>query len=156
VRKKCKPFEQEEEKKEPCTMRNISYESEWKKCNPPGSRRSSDKEGLQERRDTASLYVGEFARSLHERGREHWRDADMRKEESHMMEHEEGAHREVREAVRIQMRGNVLNKKGTYNRCNLTRMVADEEWDKKMLEEAWEPRDERDTCGPKQIQEKRG
>jgi hypothetical protein len=66
-RKKCKPCEQEEEKKEPCTMRNIVYERECKKCNPPGSRSSSDKEGLQERRDTASLYVGESARSLHER-----------------------------------------------------------------------------------------
>ena len=74
-------------------MRNIVYERECKKCNPPGSRSSSDKEGLQERRDTASLYVGESARSLHERAGEHWRDADMRKEESHMMEHAEGAHR---------------------------------------------------------------
>jgi hypothetical protein len=167
-RQKCKPCGQEEERKEPCTMRNIVYESECKKCNPPGSRSSSDKEGMQERKDNASLYVGESARSLHERAGEHWRDADMRKEESHMIEHEEGVHRgedgpefrfkvikkcktslerQVREAVRIQLRGNVLNKKGTYNRCKLTRMVVDEEWDKKVWEEAWEPRPEKEEIG---------
>ena len=39
--------------------------------------------------------------------------------------------RQVREAVRIQMRWVVLNKKGTYNRCKLTKMVVDEEWERK-------------------------
>ena len=117
-------------------MRNIVYESECKKCNPPGSRSSSDKDGLQERRDDASLYVGESARSLHERAREHWRDADMRKEESHMIEHEEGVHRgedgpefrfkvikkcktslerQVREAVRIQLRGKARERRDRRN-----------------------------------------
>ena len=92
----------------------------------------------------------------------------MRKEESHMMEHAEGAHRgegepefrfkvvkkcktslesQVREAVRIQLRSNVLNRKGTYNRCKLTRMVVDEEWEKKVWEESWEPGEERDEVG---------
>ena len=32
--------------------------------------------------------------------------------------------RQVREAVRISMRGSVLNKKGMYNRCKLTRLVV--------------------------------
>ena len=85
-----------------------------------------------------------------------------------MMEHEEGVHRgeggpefrfkvikkcktslerQVREAVRIQLRGNVLNKKGTYNRCKLTRMGVDEERDKKVWEEAWEPRHEKEEIG---------
>ena len=36
--------------------------------------------------------------------------------------------RQVCEAVWIQMRDNVLNKKGMYNRCKLTRLVFDEEW----------------------------
>ena len=48
--------------------------------------------------------------------------------------------RQVREAVRIQMRGNVLNKKGVYNRCKLTRLVVDEEWDLKVWKESWQPR----------------
>ena len=50
--------------------------------------------------------------------------------------------RQVREAVRIEMRGNVLNKRGMFNRCKLTRMVVDTEWDKQVWEEAWEPRAE--------------
>ena len=50
--------------------------------------------------------------------------------------------RQVREEVRIEMRGNVLNKKGMFNRCKLTRMVVDTEWDQKVWEEAWEPRAE--------------
>ena len=35
--------------------------------------------------------------------------------------------RQVREAVRIERRGNVQNKKGMFNRCKLTRMVVDKE-----------------------------
>ena len=64
-----------------------------------------------------------------------------------MMEHEHAAHRgedgspafrfkvvkgcrtalerQVREAVRIQQRGSVLNKRGEFNRCKLTRMDVD-------------------------------
>ena len=38
------------------------------------------------------------------------------------------------------MRGNILNKKGMFNRCKLTRMVVDSEWEKEVWEEAWEPR----------------
>ena len=88
------------------------------------------------------------------------------KEENHMLEHLAVAHREeqvprlpfigvkrcktalerqVREAVRIEMRGNVLNKKGMFNRCKLTRMVVDTEWDKKVWEAAWEPRAEQEV-----------
>ena len=84
----------------------------------------------------ASLYVGESARSLNERAGEHWPDAEAGKEESHMVEHQALAHggertpefnfivgkqckssleRLVREAVRIDMRGNVINIKGIYN-----------------------------------------
>ena len=37
--------------------------------------------------------------------------------------------RQVREAVRINLRGTALNKKVMYNRCKLTRMVLDMEWE---------------------------
>ena len=104
-------------------------------------------------REQPSLYVGESARSLNERAGEHWRDAESGKEESHMIQHQTGVHgadkppefafkvvrqckssleRQVWEAVRIQMRGNMLNIKGTYNRCKLTRLVVDEEWEQKV------------------------
>ena len=75
------------------------------------------------------------------------------KEERHIQEHQTESHggeqppafmfkgvkkcnssleRQVREAVRIQMRGNVLNKKGICNRCKLTRLVVDDEWEQKV------------------------
>ena len=97
-----------------------------------------------EREERHCQFVGESARSLHERAGEHWRDAETGKEESHMVEHQAAAHggernpefnfsvvkqckssleRLVREAVRIDMRGNVLNRKGMYNRCKLTKLV---------------------------------
>ena len=160
-RRTCRTCAQDDEKKEPCTLKNIIYESECAKCNPPGARKEQDKKGLEERRDVPSLYVGETARSVHERALEHWRDAENLKEESHMQEHQQASHggeqppafkfrvvkkckssleRQVREAVRIQMRGNVLNKKGLYNRCKLTRLVVDEEWDLKVWQESWQPR----------------
>ena len=47
------------------------YESECAKCNPPGTRKVADKDGLGEKRDMASLYVGETDRSVSERVLEH-------------------------------------------------------------------------------------
>ena len=143
-------------------LRNVVYESECPKCNPPGSRKVADKEGLSEKRDEPSLYVGETTRSVAERAAEHWRDAETGKEESHMVEHQAASHggvgtpefsfrvvkgcktsleRQVREAVWIHMRGNVLNKKGLYNRCKLTRMVVDQEWEDKVWKESWQVAD---------------
>ena len=40
------------------------------------------------------------------------------------------------------MRGNVLNRKGMYNRCKLTRLVVYLDWEKKVWEEAWQTRTE--------------
>ena len=54
-RVKCRTCAQAEEKKEPCTARNVVYESECCKCNQPGSRKMADKEGLKEQSDVASL-----------------------------------------------------------------------------------------------------
>ena len=55
----CRTCAQPEDKKEPCTLRNIVYESECARCNPPGTRKAKDKEGLEDTREVASLYVGE-------------------------------------------------------------------------------------------------
>jgi hypothetical protein len=43
---------------------------------PAGTRKVADRDGLGEKRDMASLYVGETARSISERALEHWRDAE--------------------------------------------------------------------------------
>ena len=157
----CRTCAQQDERKEPCTRRNIIYESECVQCNPSGTRKESDKSSLEDKREQPSLYVGESARSISERATEHWRDAEKGKDESHMQDHQLHSHageqppnfafrvvkkckssleRQVREAVRIQMRGNVLNKQGVYNRCKLTRLVVDEEWEQKVWKEAWAPR----------------
>ena len=154
----CRTCAQLGERKEPCTRRNIVYESECSTCNPPGTRKEADKEGLAEKKGFPSLYVGESARSVAERAAEHWHDAESGKEESHMLEHQVASHngegpprfnfkvvkscktsleRQVREAVRIHMRGDVLNKKGMYNRCKLTRLVVDQEWENKVWKDAW-------------------
>ena len=162
-REECKPCKQPGDKKEACTQRNVVYESECGECNPDGSRKVADKESLADKREVPSLYVGETARSLKERSCEHWADAESWKEECHMVEHQTMAHqgrgdpkfnfrivkkcgssleRQVREAVRIQMRGVVLNKKGTYNRCKLTRLVVDSDWEEQVWKESWMPRGE--------------
>ena len=91
-----------------------------------------------------SLYVGESARSLFERSTEHWQAAHIKKEESHMHQHMVEEHRkeidrpefrfrvvrsfntaldrQVAEAIRIEMRGQVLNRREEFNRCSLTRL----------------------------------
>ena len=43
------------------------------------------------------------------------------------------------------MRGNVLNKKGVYNRCKLTRLVIDSEWEEQTWRESWEPTEMEDV-----------
>ena len=40
------------------------------------------------------------------------------------------------------MRGLVLKKKGTYNRCKLTRLVVDSEWEEQVWKESWVTREE--------------
>ena len=176
-RSECKPCKQPGDKKEPCTTKNIVYESECSKCNPEGTRRVADRSGLAEKGDKPSLYVGESSRSLKERAGEHWADAEGWKEECHMVEHQMMAHkgeenpafqfrvvkkcgssleRQVREAVRIQMRGLVLNKKGTYNRCKLTRLVVDSEWDDKVWKESWTQGVGEDQGGEKEWEEWEG
>ena len=53
-RGQCRLCAQDGEKKEPCTNKNIVYESECGKCHPPGSRREADRDGLGEKREVAT------------------------------------------------------------------------------------------------------
>ena len=50
--------------------------------------------------------------------------------------------RQIGEAIRIQSRGNVLNQRGEYNRCNLTRLVLDSKWEEETWKKSWESREE--------------
>ena len=112
-------------------------------------------EGNKEMKSIPCLYVGESARSLFERSSEHWQATHMKKEESHMHQHMVEEHRkeidrpefrfrvvrafktaldrQIAEAIRIEMRGQVLNRRGEFNRCSLTRLGLDYEWE----EERW-------------------
>ena len=154
----CKPCMQVGERVENCKTRNILYESECVSCNPEEGAGGS--KTLEDTRSIPSIYVGESARSLYERSCEHWADAEAKKESSHMVEHVNLAHkgeeggpnfnfkviksfktcleRQIAEAVRIQKRGGVLNRRGEYNRCGITRLVLDNEWEKKKWDQAWE------------------
>ena len=101
-----------------------------------------------------------------ERSAEHHRDYKTNKEVSQMVKHWVAAHpghtkplfhpyvigqyksalsRQVAEAVRIEKRGNVLNSVGAFNRCKLTRLVIDSEWEKKVWEESWQHRNTQDN-----------
>ena len=159
----CRTCRQPGDRKEDCKSRNIVYESVCTRCNPSNEGKEEAKAGLL-RSGEPSLYVGESSRSLHERAREHWADADKGVDECHMMEHEHAAHRgedgspafrfkvvkgcrtalerQVREAVRIQQRGSVLNKRGEFNRCKLTRMDVDVMWEQKCWDQAWAKRED--------------
>ena len=148
-RGECRSCAQSGDRREDCIRRNILYESECTKC----SKQSDKGEG------GPNIYVGETARSLHERMTEHWKDAEGGKEESHMVEHVGEAHqgeapefkfkvvrgfktsldRQVAEAIRIEMRGGAaLNRRGEFNRCKITRLGIDKEWEKEKWDKAWE------------------
>ena len=129
------------------------YESECGKCNVLGNHTERDKSTLSDARIPASIFVGESARSLAERSKEHWGDLHTHWQDAHGGEDhppqfnfrvvkrcKTALSRQVAEAVRIQLRGSVLNVKGVYNRSKLTRLVVDEEWDKKVWAESWTER----------------
>ena len=155
-RESCFPCKQKTERIEDCKKANILYESRCCTCN--GEEKGKTSLELDDPREHPSIYVGESARTLQERSREHHSDYSKQKEESHMLKHWSEAHRgeekprfnqfvissyksclerQIGEAVRIQLRGNVLNSVGVYNRSKLTRLVVDSDWDKRVFNSNW-------------------
>ena len=141
----CRPCNQPGEEVADCTRRSLVYESICLDCNPDGTKKGEVKDA---RRDIPSVYVGETARSLYERGREHWEDWKKKSTDSHILKHWTIHHqglgepnfilkvvgfhrtalsRQVGEAVRIVGRGVVLNSKGEFNRCKISRLRLEEE-----------------------------
>ena len=100
---------------------------------------------MEEVREEASIYVGESARSLQERARDHWSDLKSKNEDSHMYKHWLTSHgndpespgfrirvvkfctsalvRQIGEATRILLRKNVLNSRAGYNRSGVARLT---------------------------------
>ena len=132
----------------PCNKRSVLYENICLKCNPEAGGES--KEEINPPLDHPSIYVGETARSLYERGKEHWRGFRNQEEDSHINKHHQLHHggegapsfhlrparfftaaltRQIAEAVRIERWGEqvVLNSKAEYNRCKISRLTLGEE-----------------------------
>ena len=78
------------EKRIECKRRNILYESECVMCNPEESKEKEVDLGKRH-----GVYVGESARSLHERSLEHVGDYQGKKEDSHMVKHWMTSHPEL-------------------------------------------------------------
>ena len=160
-RNDCRPCDQSDEKKEDCVRRNILYESQCVQCEADMAKVESSPE-LRIGGSRASLYVGESSRSLYERTCEHFQAAESEKEESHIFQHFIDSHkgegkpnfkfkviksfktsldRQIAEAIRIEMRGSVLNRKGEFNRCSLTRLGVDQKWEQERWNKSWEIQD---------------
>ena len=145
-RNECRTCKQSGDQKEDCVRRNILYESLCVQCEAD-MKKDEESPSLRMSGSRASLYVGETSRSLFERSSEHWHAADSEKEESHMFQHVMESHngevkpdfrfkvvrsfktsldRQIAEVIRIEMRANILNRKGEFNRCSLTRLGIDQ------------------------------
>ena len=126
----------------PCTQRSLVYENICLRCNPTAREKGELRE-----QNGQSVYVGETARSIQERAKEHWESFKSKDPKSHILKHHlihHGAEgepkfimkvvkfyrtalsRQVAEAVRIKRRGEVLNSRTEYNRCSIQRLTLEQ------------------------------
>jgi hypothetical protein len=142
-REDCRPCATVTDRRQDCKKQSILYESSCKLCNPSSSTKSSPQD---ERRQ--GIYYGETSRSLYERSREHFKDAEDFGAGSHMVKHWMSSHsdenscppfqfkiigsyrdclsRQVSEALKIQNTGDeILNSKNEYASNCLARIVVD-------------------------------
>ena len=146
-RDECVPCTQGAEELPQCTQPSLVYENVCKLCNPGAAEK---REQPTFRTDIPTVYVGETSRSLFERTKEHWGAWHAKKEDSHILRHQVGAHgadeepsfvmravkyhrtalyRQLGEAVRIRRRGgqgSILNSKAEYDRCYIPRLIVEE------------------------------
>ena len=151
-------------------MQTEKYESYCTECNPNDIKQGK-KDEITFLREGKGVYVGESARSLYERSKEHISDREAKKEDSHQIKHwilchpelpeppafrfkiikrfKDPMSRQLSEAVRIELRGNgILNSKGEYNRCRVPRLRVDmTEWQQKQQQKypPKEPSSQRDS-----------
>ena len=150
-RPKCVTCTQGAEMLPPCTRKSLVYENVCSTCNPEAG---AVKELENVDPTIPSIYVGETARTVQERAREHWAAAKGKSKKevdgSHMWKHMEQYHgggeptfimrvvqfhrsalsRQTGEAVRIMRRGgagSVLNSRSEFNRCYIPRLKVEEQ-----------------------------
>ena len=153
ARPDCIVCDQGDEKTQNCKTRNILYENRCTLCHDINVK--EDKKTQPYHMDGKGIYVGESSRSMYERGKEHQKDREDTKEDSHQIKHWKLHHpdleeppkfkfkivssfsdpmtRQLAESVRIERRGeNTLNSKSEYSRCRVPRLKIDKEvWSKK-------------------------
>ena len=83
-REGCITCEQGGEEIYPCTRRSLTYKNICLRCHPGGGEK---KEKLDNKVEVPAVYIGETSRSLYERGRDHWRDYNEGRENSHILNH---------------------------------------------------------------------
>ena len=142
--------------KQECTRRNLVYETRCYTCEERERRKIEEEEGKDEKEKTKMMekikifkYVGETARSVYERSREHLSDIEQLKPCSHLLKHlldqHEGENyddiifnlkviqyckssfeRQVLESVIIQQERhhNLLNSKAEFNRSAVPRLAT--------------------------------
>ena len=139
----CVICNQGDEDIQDCKRRNIVYENRCTLCQVGGEESKDNGRGV---------YIGESARSLYERSKEHESDKEGRHEDSHQVKHwvldhpelsapprfrfklissfKDALTRQITEAVRIERGGGeILNSKSEFNRCRIPRLRIDlEEW----------------------------
>ena len=161
-RKPCPPCDSSEESNRgDCRARNLVYESSCTLCNP-----SIRQEDTQVGRK--GVYIGETSRSIHERSKEHQKDASDFSVKSHQVKHWMNTHpeeniqppfrirmikryrdclsRQIGEALRIYYsKDQLLNSKNEYVQNCISRVVANEEsWQKREREMKEEEEEERE------------
>ena len=146
-RTECITCNQGAEELQNCTKRNLVYENVCLECNPEAWKKGELKTI---NKDIPSVYVGETARSVQERAKEHWEAFKRGDKDSHIYKHWVMHHgsvgepkfvmkvvkyhrtalsRQVGEAIRIQKRGMecpVLNSKAEFNRCSIVRLSLEQ------------------------------
>ena len=91
-REDCVPCNQGDEKRINCKVRNILYENKCTVCNKDEDQKQSTKSYQM---NGKWVYVGESARSLYERSKEHEKDKNDKMIESHQIKHWQLDHREL-------------------------------------------------------------
>ena len=127
-----------------CTKRSLVYENICLLCNPEADKKQ---ELVLVNKDVPSVYVGETARSIQERSKEHWDGYKSKDKDNHIYKHwilhhqgegeprfvmrvvqfhRSALSRQVGEAIRISRRGVVLNSRGEFNRCKISRLSLEQ------------------------------
>ena len=84
TRSDCTTCNQDMEDKPDCTKRNLVYENICADCNPEAKKKGELK---MVNNEVPSVYVGETARSLKERAKEHWEAFKSQDKDSHIWKH---------------------------------------------------------------------